>query len=112
MKGLILEVDGCYVDSKGVQHYTYPREADEETNAKTLALYEYVWHLNPDWQGQVSEGDTEVECNWGLIEEAVGNLQLAGKTKVLFPRQTFLDYLGNGHDALAYCEYRWYTIQG
>lgn len=110
MESLILEIDGCYVDSKGIQHYTFPRETwDLEGNE--LALAEYYWHINPKWQGQWTEEMDEVDPNWDDLFNTVDADVSLGKTKVLFPREIFLEYIGDDHDALAYCEYRWYFNQ-
>jgi hypothetical protein len=110
MERLILEVDGCYIDSTGMQHFTFPREATE-LEGNELALAEYYWHINPQWQGQWEEGVDEVKPNYEELFDTVDAQGTLGVTKVLFPRQTFIEDLGDDHDALAYCEWQWYLKQ-
>ena len=110
-EALVLEIDGCYVDSEGIQHYTFPREAVGWLSGNELAIAEYYWHIRPEWQGQWQDGVDEATPNWDELFDTVDANVSLGRKKTLFPRNTFLNYIGDDHNSLAYCEYRWYLNQ-
>ncbi|HAA26738.1 MAG TPA: hypothetical protein DCE56_02450 [Cyanobacteria bacterium UBA8553] len=106
-----LQQDGCYI-CKGIQHYLFPREVEKIEDLSELALTEFVWHQHPEWQGQVDDSTVVVEQNWEAIDAEIDRLIEQGKSYTLFPRETFVTYVGEDWDAIAYMEWRWYVLQG
>lgn len=108
----ILQEDGCYVDGIGIQHYLFPREFEQIEDEEKLALYEFVWHLNPEWQGQYDD-DTkdEVEIDSDSIKNEVDRLARYNVQPLLFPRELFAQQFNNDWDKVAFAEYHWYFFQ-
>lgn len=129
---LTLEVDGCWVDSQDVQHYTFPREAIGGLDEQELAIAESLWSRTPQCQGQWEEGMEQVTPDWdGLfesVEEAKALQQddelveleidglpvwyghwvdLEGTGRCAFPRELLWD--GSDDDVLALMEWVWHT---
>lgn len=104
-----LEIDGCWVERNGTQHYTYPREFDAEAlKPEELAIAEYLWHTNPEWQGQVKEGVDSVDLNDYTADfDAAMESMLSLDTRPLpFPRQL---WDGKNANILALLEWQWHT---
>jgi hypothetical protein len=110
VEAYVLQQDGCYVDSQDIQHYLFPREIEEIESSIELAQYEFAWHLNPSCQGQYVEGE-EIIQDWETLDKIVKTTEKAGVTYQLFPREIFVEYVGKDWDAIAYLEWRWYSIQ-
>ncbi len=106
-----IQEDGCYVDELGIQHYLFPREIEEIEDKVELALNEFVWHLNPKWQGQVDDETEEVDQDWDSISNEVERLSRNGVQPLLFPRELFAQQFNNDWDEVAFAEYHWYFLQ-
>jgi hypothetical protein len=111
LEGYVLEQDGCHIDNQGVQHYLYPREVEGIEDTVELARYEFAWHTHPECQGQWEEGDETVSLGAETLDALVEEMEEAGVTYLLFPRETFVNYIGEDWDAIAYCEWKWYLAQ-
>lgn len=106
---LALEIDGCWVESNGTQHYTYPREIESEAlDLEELAIAEQIWHLHPEWQGQQEEGVDCVDLNdtVELFDNAIQKALALSSRPLPFPRQL---WDGDNHDVLALLEWQWHT---
>lgn len=109
MDASVLQIDGCWVERNGIQHYTYPREMElEALSLEELAIAEYLWHTNPEWQGQVKEGQDEVNLSdyAADFDAAIQSMLLLDMRPLPFPRQL---WDGKNDNILALLEWQWHT---
>lgn len=108
-EALTLQVDGCWVERDGTQHYTYPRELEADAlTPEELAISEYIWHLHPEWQGQFEE---EMDCvdlshTEKPFDQALEEMMELDHRPLPFPRQL---WDGKNDNVLALLEWQWHT---